>query len=87
MNGSPIQQLLDAIDSLDVEAVMALLSQSGPAKFTFADGSTKEGIPIGLQLQMQGGGLQIKLLDPTTNQSQPILADEVGLGKTIEAAR
>ncbi len=59
------------------QTVMALLSQSGPAKFTFADGSTKEGIPIGLQLQMQGGGLQIKLLDPTTNQSHLVFANDV----------
>src|SRR5438034_1018135 len=62
------------------QTVMALLSQSGPARpsiFTFADGSTKEGVPIGLQLQMQGGGLQIKLLDPTTNQSQLVFANDV----------
>jgi hypothetical protein len=62
------------------QTVMALLSQSGPAKpliFTLADGSTKKGIPIGLQLQMQGGGLQIKLLDPTTNQSQLVFANDV----------
>ncbi len=62
------------------QTVMALLSQSGPAKpsiFTFADGTTKEGIPIGLQLQMQGGGLQIKLLDPATNQSELVFANDV----------
>ena len=62
------------------QTVMALLSQSGPAKpsvFSFVDGSTKEGIPIGIQLQMTGGGLQIKLLDPATNQSELVFANDV----------
>jgi hypothetical protein len=64
------------------QTVMALLSRSGPAqpsKFTLTDGTTKEAIPIGLQLQMQGPGrsLQIKLLDPTTNQSELVLANDV----------
>ena len=65
-----------------IQTVMELLKRSGraqPVAITLADGSTKQAIPIGIQLQMQGPGrgLQIVLLDPGTGQSQAVVADEV----------
>jgi len=65
-----------------IQTVMELLKRSGrvqPSTFTFADGSIRQAIPIGIQLQMQGPGrgLQIVLLDPRTNQNQAVAADEV----------
>jgi hypothetical protein len=65
------------------QTVMALLTRSGPARpstFTLADGSIiKQAIPIGMHLNLAGltRGLQFELLDPTTNQSQVVAADEV----------
>jgi hypothetical protein len=63
-----------------LQTVMALLKRGGrkqPLTVTFADGKTRQAIPIGIQLQMQGPVLQIVLLDPGTGQSQAVAADEV----------
>jgi hypothetical protein len=62
------------------QTVMALLSRSGhaqPSNFTFADGSTKLAIPIGMHLAGPTRGLQFELLDPVTNQRQVVAADHV----------
>ena len=54
-------------------------SRAQPASFTFADGSVREAIPIGMHYYVagQGRGLQFDLQDPGTGQSQAVAADDV----------
>jgi hypothetical protein len=64
------------------QTVMALLNGQehvNPSTFTFADGSTRQAIPIGMHVYSAGPtrGLQFELLDPVTNQHQVVAADEV----------
>ncbi len=65
-----------------LQTVIALLKRGGRAQslnFTFADGSNKQAIPVGVQLPTHGPSrrLQIVLLDASTGQTQAVAADEV----------
>jgi hypothetical protein len=64
------------------QTVMALMNRSDPAQpstFTFADGTTRQAIPVGMHLYLAGPkrGLQFDLFDPVTGQGQEVAADEV----------
>jgi hypothetical protein len=74
-----ISQALSRDEVLQI--VMSILKGSGPVEpltVTFADGSIKQAIPVGIQLQ-EGSerGLQIVFYDPRTRERQAIAANKV----------
>lgn len=64
-----------------LQTVVTLLKGNAPkpaVTFSFADGTSKAAVPVGIHLPMQGGGrLQFDLFDPATGQRNYVPVDDV----------